>query len=84
MKILPQLTQRQCKQFTTQDLSERLDLEITYTKSMLQDKESRVHQDIYGISNCGMENEQVYCGLDELEQAKGYLTTVIVKEHVVQ
>jgi hypothetical protein len=30
-----------------------------------------------------MENEQVYCGLDELEQAKGYLTTVIVKEHVV-
>jgi sirohydrochlorin cobaltochelatase len=31
-----------------------------------------------------MENEQVYCGLDELEQAKGYLTTVIVKEHVVQ
>lgn len=36
MKILPQLTQRQCKQFTTQDLSERLDLEITYTKSMLQ------------------------------------------------
>ena len=38
MKILPQLTQRQCKQFTTQDLSERLDLEITYTKSMLQQK----------------------------------------------
>ena len=36
MKILPQLTQRQCKQFTTRDLSERLDLEITYTKSMLQ------------------------------------------------
>ena len=36
MKILPQLTQRQCKQFTMQDLSERLDLEITYTKSMLQ------------------------------------------------
>lgn len=36
MKILPQLTQRQCKQFTTQDLSERLDLEIIYTKSMLQ------------------------------------------------
>ena len=43
-----------------------------------------VLRDIYGISNCGMENEQVYCGLDELEQAKGYLTTVIVKEHVVQ
>ena len=53
-------------------------------REAMQDKESRVHQDIYGISNCGMENEQVYCGLDELEQAKGYLTTVIVKEHVVQ
>ena len=52
-------------------------------RESMQDKESRVHQDIYGISNCGMENEQVYCGLDELEQAKGYLTTVIVKEHVV-
>ena len=53
-------------------------------RESMQDKESRAHQDIYGISNCGMENEQVYCGLDELEQAKGYLTTVIVKEHVVQ
>ena len=53
-------------------------------REAMQDKESRVHQDIYGISNCGMENEQVYYGLDELEQAKGYLTTVIVKEHVVQ
>ena len=53
-------------------------------RESMQDKESRVHRDIYGISNCGMENEQVYCGLDELEQAKGYLTTVIVKEHVVQ
>ena len=31
-----------------------------------------------------VEKEQVYCGLDELEQAIGYLTTVIVKEHVVQ
>lgn len=39
-------------------------------RESMQDKESRVHQDIYGISNCGMENEQVYCGLDELEQAK--------------
>ena len=43
-----------------------------------------IQQEIYGISNCGMENEKVYYGLDELEQAKGYLTTVIVKEHVIQ
>ena len=33
----------------------------------------------YGVANCGMENEQVYLGLDELEGAEGYLTTVIVK-----
>lgn len=33
----------------------------------------------YGVSNCGMENERVYEGLDELESAQGYLTTVIVK-----
>lgn len=33
----------------------------------------------YGVSNCGMENERVYEGLDELESAQGYLITVIVK-----
>lgn len=33
----------------------------------------------YGVANCGMENEQVYQGLDELEKAEGYLITVIVK-----
>ena len=33
----------------------------------------------YGVANCGMENEQVYQGLDELERAEGYLITVIVK-----
>ena len=33
----------------------------------------------YGVSNCGMDNERVYEGLDELELAQGYLTTVIVK-----
>ncbi|MBS4995370.1 MAG: precorrin-2 C(20)-methyltransferase [Roseburia sp.] len=33
----------------------------------------------YGVANCGMENEQVYQGLEELEKAEGYLVTVIVK-----
>lgn len=37
------------------------------------------NMDVYGVSNCGMENEQVYRGVDELEQAQGYLTIVIVK-----
>ena len=49
-------------------------------RKAMPDEESGRQPEIYGISNCGMENEQVYYGLDELEQAKGYLTTVIVKE----
>jgi sirohydrochlorin cobaltochelatase len=35
--------------------------------------------EIYGVSNCGMENERVYHGLDKLAEVEGYLTTVIVK-----
>lgn len=34
---------------------------------------------VYGVTNCGMESERVYRGLDELNEAKGYLTIVIVK-----
>ena len=34
---------------------------------------------VRGVSNCGMENERVYQSLNELEQAQGYLTIVIVK-----
>lgn len=34
---------------------------------------------VYGVTNCGMESESVYRGLDELTEAKGYLTIVIVK-----
>lgn len=34
---------------------------------------------VYGVANCGMESEHVYMGLDELTEAKGYLTIVIVK-----
>lgn len=34
---------------------------------------------VYGVTNCGMENERVYRGIDELESAEGYLTTVITK-----
>lgn len=43
-----------------------------------QESEGRKFQ-TYGVSNCGMENERVYEGIDELESAQGYLTTVIVK-----
>lgn len=36
--------------------------------------------EISAVSNCGMSDEKVYYGLDELETAEGYLTTVIVKK----
>lgn len=34
---------------------------------------------VYGVTNCGMESERVYRGLDELTEAKGYLTIIIVQ-----
>ena len=36
--------------------------------------------EINAVSNCGMDNEKIYHGLDKLETAEGYLTTVIVKK----
>ena len=45
-----------------------------------QEKTGNIYK-VYGVSNCGMPQEQVYYGLDELENAKGYLTTVIVKTY---
>lgn len=45
-----------------------------------QEKIGNIYK-VYGVSNCGMPQEQVYYGLDELENAKGYLTTVIVKTY---
>lgn len=35
--------------------------------------------EVYAITNCGMETEQVYYGLEEVKHASGYLTLVIVK-----
>jgi precorrin-2 C(20)-methyltransferase len=35
--------------------------------------------DIYAVSNCGMQSEQVYYGIEEARKATGYLTIVIVK-----
>lgn len=45
----------------------------------MQKKQDGKTLEVYGVSNCGMDNEKVYRGLSELEAAKGYLTTVIVK-----
>ena len=45
----------------------------------MKEKQDGKTLEVYGVSNCGMDNEKVYRGLSELEAAKGYLTTVIVK-----
>ena len=37
--------------------------------------------EIYGVTNCGMEDEHIYRGVDELGRAEGYLTIVIVKHY---
>lgn len=47
--------------------------------ALWEQKRERRLLHVYGVSNCGMENEKVYQGLTELEQAQGYLTIVIVK-----
>lgn len=36
--------------------------------------------EVYAVSDCGMETERVYRGLEEIAEAEGYLTTMIVKE----
>ncbi len=34
----------------------------------------------FAVSNCGMENQQVYSDIRELDEQAGYFTTIIVKE----
>lgn len=36
--------------------------------------------EIYAVSNCGLDNEQIRTGLNNLDEKSGYLTVVIVKE----
>lgn len=35
---------------------------------------------VYGISNCGLENQRIVKGSENLNQLEGYLTTIIVKD----
>ena len=37
--------------------------------------------EVYGVTNCGMEDECIYRGVDALGKAEGYLTIVIVKHY---
>lgn len=46
-----------------------------------QQQESKDKMEIYAVSNCGLENEKVMYGLEEISEKAGYLTIVIVKRH---
>ena len=36
--------------------------------------------EVYAVQNCGMENEQIFYGEEELPDQSDYYTTVITKE----
>lgn len=42
------------------------------------EKEGRMK--VYGVSNCGMEQEAIYRDISELDDEAGYFTTIIIKE----
>ncbi len=42
---------------------------------------SQTADDIYMIENCGMENERMICGAQELPEDAGYYSLIIVKEN---
>ncbi len=48
-------------------------------QALLEHKRANEH-DVFAVSNCGMENEKISVGLEELNPECGYLTVVIVKE----
>lgn len=47
--------------------------------ALKQDGYSKDYE-VYAVSNCGMENEKICDGVENIETDSGYLTTVIVKE----
>lgn len=47
-------------------------------KLLLSHTEKKV--DVYSISNCGMENEKIVYGAEQIDENSNYLTLVIVKE----
>lgn len=48
-------------------------------KRLLQENE-RKSAEIYAVSNCGMPEEKIFYGLDEIKSEEGYLTLIIVKD----
>lgn len=49
-------------------------------KKMLLESKKAAQLEVYSVSNCGMENEVICVGLENLDTESGYLTIVIVKE----
>lgn len=49
-------------------------------KNILKEYAGKGVQQVYAVSNCGMDNEKIMRGLDNLDEDSGYLTVVIVKE----
>ncbi|WP_297981172.1 precorrin-2 C(20)-methyltransferase [uncultured Methanobrevibacter sp.] len=42
-------------------------------------KELNLEENVYAVENCGLENEEIYRGIEELENKMSYFTVVIVK-----
>lgn len=51
-------------------------------KKILEEQQS-MHE-IWAVSNCGMADEKVMCGLQSIDADSGYLTIIIVKENDVR
>ncbi len=52
---------------------------LAQLKRLLEESEADSYE-VYSVSNCGMENEVLTVGLENLNTDSGYLTLVIVKE----
>ena len=42
-------------------------------------RENKPHCDVYMVENCGMENERLFVGANNLPKTSGYFTTIIVR-----
>ncbi len=55
--------------------------EISRLKKTLQDRlDNGEMLDVYGVSNCGLPNQNIAGSIKEIPEESGYLTTVIVKK----
>ena len=42
-------------------------------------REKKMHCDVYMVENCGMKDERVFVGIENLPESSGYFTTIIVR-----